>query len=124
MNVLADTFEALTAAIFLDGGWDEARRFIRSFIEPEIDATATLALASNAKAELQQVAQKTYGDSPRYCLVDEQGPDHDKCFKIVVEIDGSKFVPAWGRTKKIAELNAALNALASLQSRPVPFPSQ
>ena len=123
MNVLADTFEALVAAIFLDGGYDAAKLFLMEFLEPYMEEVAEQALASNSKSELQQVAQKTYGGVPRYVILDEQGPDHDKCFKMAADIDGHRFPPAWGRNKKEAELKAALNALAAIADAPVPYPS-
>ena len=123
MNVLADTFEALVAAIFLDGGYDAAKLFLMEFLEPYMEEVAEQALASNSKSELQQVAQKTYGGVPRYVTLDEQGPDHDKCFKMAADIDGHRFPAAWGRNKKEAELKAALNALAAIADAPVPYPS-
>jgi ribonuclease III len=123
-NMLADVFEALVAAVFLDGGWDAAKQFVLTFIEPEIDAVAPAAVASNSKSVLQQVAQREFGGTPRYLVLDEQGPDHDKCFKVAAEVNDHPFPPAWGRNKKEAELKAALNALAAIRDEPVPFPSQ
>jgi ribonuclease III len=122
-NILADVYEALVAAIFLDGGWDAARAFVLQHIEPEVERVAREAVASNSKSVLQQVAQREYGDTPRYLLLDEQGPDHDKCFKVAAEIGDHRFPPAWGRTKKEAELKAALNALAAINGDPTPYPS-
>jgi ribonuclease-3 len=122
-NILADVFEALVAAIFLDGGWDAARAFVLQHIEPEIERVAREAVASNSKSVLQQVAQREFGDTPRYLLLDEQGPDHDKCFKVAAEIGDHRFPPAWGRTKKEAELKAALNALAAIHGDAIPYPS-
>ena len=122
-NMLADGFESLVAAIFLDGGFDAAREFVGSFVEPEIDRVAADAVTSNAKSQLQTVAQRVYGGTPRYVVLDEQGPDHDKCFKVVADIAGHRFPPVWGRTKKEAELNAAMNALAAIKGEPLPFPT-
>jgi ribonuclease III len=122
-NILADVFEALVAAIFLDGGWDAAKSFVMEHIEPEIERVAQDAIGANAKSLLQQVAQKEFGGTPRYLLLDEQGPDHDKCFKVAAEVSEHRFPPAWGRTKKEAELKAALNALAAIQNDEVPYPS-
>jgi ribonuclease-3 len=122
-NMLADVFESLVAAIFLDGGWEEAREFILDFIEPEIERVAQDAISANAKSQLQTVTQRKYGDAPRYFLLDEQGPDHDKCFKVAAQVGHERFPAAWGRTKKEAELKAAMNALADLAGEPIPFPS-
>lgn len=121
MNMLADVFEALVAAIYLDGGYDAAKVFVAEFVEPEIDRVAEAAVASNAKSQLQTVAQREYGGTPRYIVLDEQGPDHDKCFKVVADIDGHRFPPVWGRNKKEAELMAASNALAAIKGLPLPY---
>ncbi|MCU0706080.1 MAG: ribonuclease III [Fimbriiglobus sp.] len=122
-NILADVFEALVAAVFLDGGYDAARQFVLEFIEPEIDAVAEAAVASNAKSQLQTLAQKEYGDPPRYVVLDEQGPDHDKCFRIAAEIGGVQYTPVWGRNKKETELRAAQNAVAEILGQPLPHPA-
>jgi ribonuclease-3 len=122
-NMLADVFESLVAAIFLDGGWEAAREFILDFIEPEVERVAQDAISANAKSQLQTVTQRTFGDTPRYFLLDEQGPDHDKCFKVAAQVNHARFPAAWGRTKKEAELKAAMNALADLAGEPIPFPS-
>jgi ribonuclease-3 len=122
-NMLADVFESLVAAIFLDGGWDEAKEFVLRFIGPEVEKVAREAIAANSKSLLQQVAQREYGGTPRYFLLDEQGPDHDKCFKVAAEVNHHRFPAAWGRTKKEAELKAAMNALAEIHGDPLPYPS-
>lgn len=122
-NIHADVFEALVAAIFLDGGWEAARGFVLAFIEPEIDRAIDEASASNAKSLLQQVAQREYGGTPRYVVLDEQGPDHDKCYKIGATVNDHPFPPAWGKNKKEAELKAALNALAEIEGSRIPYPS-
>jgi ribonuclease-3 len=122
-NMLADVFEALVAAVFLDGGWDAAKEFVMRFIGPEIERAARDAISANSKSALQQVVQRQYGGTPRYFLLDEQGPDHDKCFKVAADVEGHRFPPAWGRNKKEAELKAALNALAEINGEPIPYPS-
>jgi ribonuclease III len=121
-NILADVFEALVAAIFIDGGYDAVKPFVLHFIEPEVEKVAAEAVANNAKSQLQTMAQKEYGDTPKYLVLDEQGPDHDKCFKIVAEIGGHQFTPVWGRNKKEAELRAAQNALCEIQGKAIPYP--
>jgi ribonuclease-3 len=122
-NMLADVFESLVASIFLDGGWEESKAFVLRFIGPEVERVARDAIGANSKSLLQQVAQREFGGTPRYFLLDEQGPDHDKCFKVAAEVNEHKFPPAWGNTKKEAELKAALNALAEIQGDPIPYPS-
>lgn len=122
-NMLADVFEALVAAIFLDGGWEAAKAFVIPFLEPEVERVARDAVGANAKSLLQQVVQREYGGTPRYLILDEQGPDHNKCFKISAEVAGHRFPAAWGKNKKEAELKAALNALAHIQNDAIPYPS-
>jgi ribonuclease-3 len=122
-NMLADVFESLVAAIFLDGGWDVAKEFVLRFMQPEIDRVAREAVSSNSKSQLQTVVQRQYGGTPRYFLLDEQGPEHDKCFKVAAQVGEHRFPAAWGRTKKEAELKAAVNALAAINGEQIPYPS-
>lgn len=122
-NMHADVFEALVAAIFLDGGWEAAKEFVLDFVDPEVERAVADSNVHNSKSLLQQVAQKEYGGTPRYVVLDEQGPDHDKCYKIAATVNDHPFPPAWGRNKKEAELKAALNALAAIEGSEVPYPS-
>ena len=120
-SVLADVFESLVGAIYLDGGMDAAKRFIVRHIEAEVDETVDGQMGSNYKSNLQQVAQRMYGETPTYLLLDEKGPDHSKCFEIAAQIGGHRFPPAWGRNKKDAEQRAAMNALSQIGGEAVPF---
>ncbi|MBY0514941.1 MAG: ribonuclease III [Gemmataceae bacterium] len=122
-NMLADVYESLVAAVFLDGGWAVAREFVLRFIGPEVERVAREALAANSKSQLQTVTQREYGGTPRYFLLDEKGPDHERCFKVAAQVNDHWFAAAWGRTKKEAELKAAMNALAEIDGEPLPFPS-
>ena len=123
MSLLADVFESLVAAIYLDGGVAGAREFIERHIWPEIEAAAGGDHGGNYKSLLQQVAQREYGTTPTYQLLDEKGPDHSKCFKISAQVGRNRYPPAWGRNKKEAEQRAAQNALSELGGEPVPYPS-
>src|SRR5437763_1642848 len=87
-NLLADVYESLVAAIYLDGGLEAAREFILRHLGPEIEEVAEAAHAGNFKSVLQQVAQREFSATPLYLLLDENGPDHSKCFKIAAEING------------------------------------
>jgi len=120
-SLLADVIEALIAAIYLDGGDAPARRFIEKFIGPEVALAAEGELGSNYKSLLQQLAQREYGTTPSYQLLDEKGPDHSKCFKIAAQIGNSRYQPAWGRNKKEAEQRAARNALSELEGQAAPY---
>ncbi|MDR3621991.1 MAG: ribonuclease III [Paludisphaera borealis] len=122
-SVLADMFESLIGAIFLDGGMEAAQRFIVGHIEPEIDAAVDGQNGLNYKSNLQHAAQRDFGATPTYLLLDEKGPDHSKCFKIAAQIGRNCYAPAWGRNKKEAEQRAAMNALCQLAGSPLPFES-
>ncbi|MEX0586890.1 MAG: ribonuclease III [Pirellulales bacterium] len=120
-SLLADVFESLVAAIYLDGGDREARTFIERYILSEVDLVAAEGAGGNYKSILQQHAQRESGMTPTYQLLDEQGPDHAKSFKIAARVADRRFAPAWGRNKKEAEQRAARNALAELHGKPVPY---
>jgi ribonuclease-3 len=120
-NLLADVFESLVAAIYLDGGLEAARTFILRYVDPEIEHVAEGAHGGNFKSLLQQVAQREFGATPQYHLLDEKGPDHSKCFKIAAVIGRQFYAAAWGRNKKEAEQKAAMNALAQVNGEPVPY---
>jgi ribonuclease-3 len=122
-NLLADVYESLVGAIYLDGGLEPAKEFILKYLNPEIEQVAEAAHAGNFKSLLQQVAQKEFNATPGYDLLDEKGPDHSKCFKISAVIGRYHYAAAWGRTKKEAEQKAAMNALAMINGDPVPYPS-
>jgi ribonuclease-3 len=122
-SVLADVFESLIAAIYLDGGDAAVRQFITRHIGPEIELAVSGEMGGNYKSLLQQVAQREHGTTPTYQLLDEKGPDHSKCFKISAQIGPNRYRPAWGRNKKEAEQRAARNALSELTGETIPFPS-
>ncbi len=120
-NLLADVFESLVAAIYLDGGLEAVKPFILKYIGPEIEEVAEGAHAGNYKSHLQQVAQKEFNATPLYQLLDEKGPDHSKCFKVAAVIGRHHYAAAWGRNKKEAEQKAAMNALAQIAREPIPY---
>ncbi len=122
-SLLADVFESLTAAIYLDGGVNAVTEFVTRLVGPEIEATADGDLGGNYKSLLQQLAQREHGTTPTYQLLDEKGPDHSKCFKICAQVGRRRYQAAWGRNKKEAEQRAARNALSQLNQETPPFPS-
>ena len=122
-SLLADVFESLIAAIYLDGGVDVVTEFVARLVGPEIEATADGDLGGNYKSLLQQLAQREHGTTPTYQLLDEKGPDHSKCFKICAQVGRRRYQAAWGRNKKEAEQRAARNALSQLNQEAPPFPS-
>ncbi|TWT66282.1 Ribonuclease 3 [Posidoniimonas polymericola] len=122
MSVLADVFESLIAAIFLDGGRDAAAEFILTHVTPEIESTASGETGGNYKSQLQQFAQREHGVTPTYSLIEERGPDHCKCFKVAAQVGKRRFPPAWGRSKKESEQRAAQNAICDICGEPAPHP--
>ena len=120
-SLLADVYESLVAAIYLDGGLEAARTFILRHLGPEIEEVAEGAHGGNFKSLLQQVAQREFNATPQYVMLDEKGPDHSKCFKIAAVIGRHTYAGAWGRNKKEAEQRAAMNALAQVNGDPIPF---
>jgi ribonuclease III len=122
-SLMSDVFESLIAGIYLDGGDTAVREFIVRFVGPEIDAAVAGELGGNYKSLLQQLAQRDFGTTPTYTLLDEKGPDHSKCFKISAQVGPQRYQPAWGRNKKEAEQRAACNALSEISGEAVPFPS-
>jgi len=116
-SIMAAVFESLVAAIYLDGGWDAARKFLLDNLTSEIDRVAESTHGHNFKSQLQQSAQKIFSVTPVYRMLDEKGPDHSKCFQVAAVIGTTLYPPAWGPSKKEAEQLAARNAIEQLQSQ-------
>lgn len=113
-SIAAGTLEAIVAAIYLDGGFDAAAEFVLRIMGPLIEKTDARQHQNNFKSLLQQHSQQTANHTPDYELLDEKGPDHNKCFEVAVVIGRRRFESAWGITKKEAEQKAARNALVEL----------
>lgn len=112
-TILADLFEALVGAIYLDGGLEEARRFFLNHFLDEIKNALTEPLR-NWKAELQDYSQKKYQKPPVYKVIKESGPDHSKIFHVIAFIDEKEVGEGNGSSKKQAEQAAAQDALNKL----------
>lgn len=113
-SIAAASLEAVIAAIFLDGGMDAAERFILEKFNPLIDEADAEQHQENFKSLLQQYCQKEFNLTPIYQLLDEKGPDHNKCFEMAVVINHRRYPSAWGVTKKEAEQKAAYLVLIEL----------
>jgi len=109
--ILANAFEALVGAIYLDQGYDAAEKFISSFVLPLTDDIVEKGLWRDAKSRFQEVAQEKKGVTPMYKTLKEEGPDHDKHFTIGVFLDEEKVAEGEGKSKQEAEQSAAQNAL-------------
>jgi len=121
-SLAAGVLEALIAAIYLDSGFDAARSFILRVFDELIEKADQEPVQGNFKSLLQQYAQAHFNTTPTYILLDEKGPDHDRCFELEVAIAERHFPSAWGTNKKEAEQKAAHNALVELGvlKRPCP----
>jgi ribonuclease III len=110
--LLADGFEALIAAIYLDGGMDAARAFILREFEPFVGVVAgAVTIGDDHKSALQETLQGRGDPLPEYVVTAEEGPAHRRLFKVEVRVRGSVLAEAEGRTKKDAEREAARKAL-------------
>ncbi len=114
-SIAAGTLEAIIAAIYLDGGFEEAQDFILRVFKSLIEKADAKQHQENFKSLLQQFSQSHFNCTPVYQLLDEKGPDHNKCFEVEVTVDRRHFQSAWGITKKDAEQKAAYNALVELK---------
>jgi ribonuclease-3 len=113
-SLAAGLLEAIIAAIYLDGGLSAAQDFILGNFNPLIQKADAEFVQGNFKSLLQQYAQQHFNTTPVYALLDEKGPDHNKCFEAQAVINERHFPSAWGTNKKEAEQKAALNALLEL----------
>ncbi len=119
-KLLEDTFEALIAAIYLDGGLENARAFIVNMMADDIRNFDISNIEEKTfhdyKSTLQNMLQKNNGQLPQYVLVDQTGPCHDSTFTIRVLINGKSYGVGVGKSKKSAEQEAAKKALAVLNN--------
>ncbi len=113
-SLIAALIEAIIGAIYIDGGFEAARDFILRIFGPLIEQADAKHIQGNFKSLLQQFAQQHFNATPVYELLDEKGPDHDKCFETHAVISGRHFPSAWGTNKKEAEQKAAQSALIEL----------
>ncbi len=112
--ILADCVEAVLGAYYLDKGFEEAKKWILTYIIPEIDLTKQNKSHRDYKTLLQEYNQKKCKQTPVYKLIKTSGPDHDQLFLVTVELQGQVFGPAEGKNKKSAEQKAAQLALEAL----------
>ena len=107
-SILADAFEALIAAIYLDGGIEEAKKFVLKYVDKAVEEHRGF---KDYKTVLQEVIQKNPGEVIEYVLVKESGPDHNKRFEVEVHLNSNVICKGVGTSKKKAEQLAAKEAL-------------
>ena len=116
-SALADTFEALLGAIFLDGGFEIAREFILREFGEAFSGLSAIPILENPKGELQELLQAVSIEAPQYHVASATGPDHDRIFECTVHHGGVELARGRGKSKKAAESEAALAALAKLREK-------
>lgn len=113
-SILSDALEAVIGAIYLDGGFEAAKRFVERFILTDIEHKK---LFFDSKTLLQEIVQAQYEEALHYELLGEEGPDHNKQFRVEARIGERAVGEGRGRTKKAAEQEAAYQALLALKPK-------
>lgn len=116
-SALADAFEALVGAIYLDGGFTQAKKFIRTRFKDVLADADTGRHTGNPKGELQEILQGKNAASPEYRLLEMEGPDHDRSFICAVRHSGRELARGSGKSKKTAEMAAARAAIEALRAQ-------
>ncbi len=113
-SITSDALEALIGAIYLDGGFANAKEFIHKFVLNDLENKK---LFYDSKTILQEIVQGNFEEKISYQLLKEEGPDHNKLFHVAVYIGEISYGEGQGRTKKAAEQQAAYQAILELQKR-------
>lgn len=116
-SILADAFEALIGAIFLESSLKEAKKIILFWVKKFYDQVDFDHIISDYKTSLQEITQAEFGVIPEYVLIQEIGPDHQKNFEMAIRIAGKEYAKAMGSSKKQAQQECAKLAYEILQSR-------
>lgn len=116
-SILANTYEALIGAIFIDAGFDRALEIIQNHFDSYLQAKISSSLLKDYKSHLQIYSQQSLGVSPQYHVLNESGPDHNKSFQACVTIRGEVKGVGWGKSKKEAEQEAAKKALEEIENK-------
>ncbi len=115
--IMADSIEAVIAAIFLDGGLEEAKKFILNNLAKPIENATKNIGQKDYKTVLQEVLQKNGNVDIEYVIIDEKGPDHEKVFTAEVKFNNKILAIGEGKSKKQAEMEAAQKALENIKKR-------
>jgi ribonuclease-3 len=115
--LLASSFEALAGAILLDLGWTAVRDWLVELAGPELDAATPPDDLKSPKSRLQEFAQQHLGTRPEYRIIEAAGPDHEKVFRVEVEVARETLGVGVGSSRRQAETAAAAEAIAVLEAR-------
>lgn len=118
-QIMANAFEAVTGAIYLDKGYEVAKEFIQKNILITLEGILASGTWRDAKSKLQEVAQSKHGETPQYKVLDEVGPDHDKTFVLGVYVGGKLLGKGSGSSKQIAQQQAAQAALGAINKQEI-----
>lgn len=116
-SILADAFEALVAAVYLDGGFDAAALIVDRIFGPLLDLNVDDAVVRDFKTKLQELCQPLFGVTPVYVHEEAAGPDHDRVFTATARVGEESFGTGRGKSKKEAEQAAAREAILCLEQR-------
>ncbi len=114
-TIVADTYEAIIAAVYLDGGYAEAKKFVERQLVEALRKRTVITSDENYKSMLLEYAQANGLGVPRYTIVKEEGPDHDRTFTVEVSMSNKRHGTGTGKNKKEAEQVAAMKALKRFQ---------
>ena len=114
-SILANTYEAILAALYLDGGYEATYRIIEAHFKKLLDMAAAEDINQDYKTRLQEETQKWHKRIPTYVVIKEVGPDHNKIFKVMATVNEKVLAFGSGKSKKEAEQDAARNALHVLR---------
>ena len=115
-SILANTTEALIGALYLDAGFDRAKKIIYRWFSPLLARVGTAEMVNDFKSLLQEYTQQTHKTLPKYRFLEESGPAHDKTFKVLLTLKGQVLAEGEGKSKKEAEQNAAREAFSCLKA--------
>ena len=114
--IMADCFEAVIGAIYLDQGYDTAKAFIEKHILSKIDEIIESDSWRDAKSYFQELAQKATGKTPVYRTIKDEGPDHDKTFTVAVYVDKKVYGTGIGHSKQDAQTAAAREGIKKIKT--------
>lgn len=113
-SILSDALEAVIGAVYLDGGFTNAKEFVDRFVLSDLDEKK---LFYDSKTILQEMVQRDFEEPLSYQLIREEGPDHNKCFTVEARIGEKVLGNGSGRTKKAAEMEAAYKAILKIREK-------
>lgn len=113
--LLANAFEAILGAIYIDQGYEKAKEFVNMHLVPKIENIVKYRLDIDPKTKLQERAQRLLKKTPVYKVIKEEGPDHEKTFTVVVKINGEEYGTGKGNNKQKAEEKAAAETLKKIK---------